>query len=167
VVTLLMTTPTGWVSDTRGKLVVFRVIGLACLVPVLLVTNLPPATPVWLALLATTLFIVSTSIRWVPAMAMVTASAVPHQRGSFMSVNASVQQMVMGLAPLIAGLILGQGPDGDAGRPLEGFGLVGLLAAASMIASVILAGRLRRAPAQQSGPHAREVVAEPAEVAAF
>src|SRR5262249_33910370 len=58
-------------------------------------------------------------------------------------------------------------PDGDAGRPLAGFPLVGLLAAASMIASVILAGRLRRAPAAPQGPHAREALAEAAEGAAF
>jgi predicted MFS family arabinose efflux permease len=165
--TLLTMTPTGWVSDSRDKLIVFRVIGVLCVFPVLLVTNLPPSSPMALALLATTLFMVSTSLRWVPGMAMITASAVPHQRGSFMSVNASVQQMVMGLAPLVAGLILGEKAEGDTGRALEGFGLVGLLAAASMIASVILAGRLRRAPSTHQGPHAREAVAEVAEVAAF
>jgi predicted MFS family arabinose efflux permease len=147
VATLLTMTPTGWVADSRDKLAVFRVIGVFCVVPVLLITNLPPAAPVALALLATTLFMVTTSLRWVPGMAMITASAAPHQRGSFMSVNASVQQMVMGLAPLVSGLILGERPDGDAGRALQGFPLVGLLAAASMVASVVLAGRLRRAPA--------------------
>jgi predicted MFS family arabinose efflux permease len=167
VATLLTMTPTGWISDSRDKLVVFRVIGVLCLIPVLLTTNLPSTSPVWLVLLATTLFMVLTSLRWVPGMAMVTACAAPHQRGSFMSVNASVQQMVMGLAPLVAGLILGQKPEEGGGQPLEGFPLVGLLAAASMIASVILAGRLRRAPAAPQGPPAREVVAEAAEVAAF
>jgi predicted MFS family arabinose efflux permease len=167
VATLLTMTPTGWVADSRDKLLVFRVIGVFCVVPVLLVTNLSPDSPVALTLLATTLFMVVTSIRWVPGMAMISASAAPHQRGSFMSVNASVQQMVMGLAPLVSGLMLGQKADGDAGRPLEGYPLVGVLAAASMLTSVYLAGRLRRAPAQQQGPHARETVAEPAEVAAF
>jgi predicted MFS family arabinose efflux permease len=146
---------------------VFRVIGVFCVVPVLLVTNLPPTSPVALTLLATTLFMVVTSLRWVPAMAMITSCAVPQQRGSFMSVNASVQQMAMGLAPLVSGLLLGEGADGGAGRTLQGFPLVGLLAAASMLASVILAGRLRRAPAAQHDSRGREAVAEVAEVAAF
>jgi hypothetical protein len=92
---------------------------------------------------------------------MISAGAVPQQRGSFMSVNASVQQMVMSLAPLVSGLILGQKPDGEAIRPLEGYPLVGLLAAASMLASVVLTGRLRRAPAP-APQQAREAVAEAA-----
>jgi predicted MFS family arabinose efflux permease len=161
VATLLTMTPTGWLSDSRDKLAVFRVIGVVCVLPVLLITNLPPGTPLGLVLVATTLFMVTTSIRWVPGVAMITASAAPHQRGSFMSVNSSAQQMVMGLAPLVAGLILGENPDSDTEQALVGFPLVGLLAAASMILSVFLAGRLRRAPAHLSSP-APEAVAEPA-----
>jgi predicted MFS family arabinose efflux permease len=160
VATLLTMTPTGWVADRLDKLMVFRVIGVLCVVPVLFVTNLPPTT-LTVTLLATTLFMVATSIRWVPVMAMITASVPPYQRGSFMSVNASVQQMVMGLAPLISGLILGQDADEHAAKPLMGFPVVGLIAAASMIASVLLAGRLRRREAPESQP-TREVAAEPA-----
>jgi predicted MFS family arabinose efflux permease len=154
VATLLTMTPTGWLSDSRDKLAVLRVIGLLCLIPVLLIPNLPPDSPLWLTLAATTLFMVLTSLRWVPAIALITMSAVPQQRGSFMSVNASVQQMVMGLAPLVAGLILGEKPEGNTGRALEGFPIVGLVAAASMLASVLLAGRLQRAPAAPPEPAA-------------
>jgi predicted MFS family arabinose efflux permease len=142
--TLLFMTPTGWLADSRDKLLVFRVIGVFCLLPLVLITNIPEAASLWLTLVVTTLFMVATSIRWVPLMAMITASAVPQQRGSFLSVNASVQQMVMGLAPLVSGLILGEDPEGKA--PLRGFPWVGALAAVAMVASVVLAGRLRRSP---------------------
>jgi predicted MFS family arabinose efflux permease len=142
--TLLTMTPTGWLADRMDKLAVFRVIGVFCLLPLLLITHLPPAS-LPLTLLVTTLFMVGTSIRWVPLMAMITASAAPHQRGSFLSVNSSVQQMVMALAPIFAGLLLGSEPDGATGQPLEGFPRVGVVAAAAMFASVLLAGRLRRA----------------------
>jgi predicted MFS family arabinose efflux permease len=166
VATLLTMTPTGWVADSRDKLGAFRAIGVFCLLPVFLITNLPPASLV-LTLAVTTLFMVATSIRWVPLMAMITASAAPRQRGSFMSVNASVQQMFMALAPLVAGLILGEDPDRGSGAPLTGFPLVGLLAAAAMIASVLLAGRLRRA-ADTEGQPTPEVREEAvAEVAVF
>ncbi len=151
VATLLTMTPTGWLADSRDKLVVFRFIGLFCLLPLILITNIPPGASLWLTLGVTTLFMVATSIRWVPLMAMITASAVPHQRGSFMSVNSSVQQMVMALAPLLSGLILGEDPDGH-GAPLTGFPWVGVLAATAMVASVVLAGRLRRAPDPDSHP---------------
>jgi predicted MFS family arabinose efflux permease len=161
VATLLTMTPTGWVADSHDKLLVFRVIGLASLVPVLLLTNLPPATSIALTLLATTLFMVVTSLRWVPAMALLTASVAPAQRGSFMSVNASVQQLIMGLGPLVSGVILGANPETDTEHTLHGFGLVGVVAAASMLASVVLAGRLRRAPDCPPELHVHATVAEP------
>jgi predicted MFS family arabinose efflux permease len=149
--TLLTTTPVGYIADRWGKLFVFRALALFCLVPVLLITNLPPVSLVT-TLLVTTLFMVATSGRMVPAMAMITASAAPNQRGSFMSVNSSVQQMVMGAAPILSGLILGAEPEGQTSRPLEGFPLVGVVAATAMVASVLLAGRLRRGSTDKSVP---------------
>jgi predicted MFS family arabinose efflux permease len=149
--TLLTTTPVGFIADRWGKLTVFRALALFCLVPVLLVTNLPP-TSLAVTLLATTLFMVATAGRMVPAMAMITASAAPRHRGSFMSVNSSVQQMVMGAAPILSGFILGAEPEGQTARPLEGFPVVGLLAATAMVASVLLAGRLRRGAAGPAVP---------------
>jgi DHA1 family inner membrane transport protein len=143
--TLLTMTPTGWLTDRLDKLTVFRLIGVFCLLPLLLITHMPPAS-LPLTLVVTTLFMVGTSIRWVPLMAMITASAAPHERGSFLSVNSSVQQMVMALAPILTGLLLGSEPDGAQGLPLDGFPRVGVVAAVAMFASVLLAGRLRRAP---------------------
>ncbi|HEX5272857.1 MAG TPA: MFS transporter [Gemmataceae bacterium] len=142
--TLVTMTPTGWLADSRDKLLVFRVIGVFCLLPLVLITNIPEGASLWLTLGVTTLFMVATSIRWVPLMAMITASAAPHQRGSFMSVNSSVQQAVMGVAPVLSGFIIGEDADGP-GAPLHGFRWVGAVAAAAMVASVVLAGRLRRA----------------------
>jgi predicted MFS family arabinose efflux permease len=161
--TLLTMTPTGWLSDRLDKLAVFRVIGIFCLLPLLLITHLPPSS-LPLTLVVTTLFMVGTSIRWVPLMAMITASAAPHQRGSFLSVNSSLQQMVMALAPILSGVLLGSEPQGSEVLPLEGFPRVGLVAAAAMFASVLLAGRLRRAPQSARQPTAKPPV--PAEALA-
>jgi predicted MFS family arabinose efflux permease len=156
IATLLTMTPVGWLSDWYGKLRVFRVVALLTLLPTFLVTNLP-SLPLVLTLAATTVFMIGTSGRMVPAMAMITASALPRYRGSFMSINASVQQMALGVAPLVSGAILG---DTAEGVPLRGFGLVGLVAASSMAASVLLAGRLR--PAVSGAKPAPEPAAEPA-----
>ncbi len=149
--TLLTTTPVGVIADRWGKLPVFRALALFCLLPVFLITNLPPTSLV-VTLLVTTLFMIATSGRMVPAMAMITASAAPQYRGSFMSVNSSVQQMVMGLAPIVAGFILGAEPEGEMARPLSGFPTVGVVAAVAMVASVLLAGRLRRGSAEPAVP---------------
>jgi hypothetical protein len=90
------------------------------------------------ALLVTTLFFIATSARWVPAMAMVTACAMPRYRGSFMSVSSSVQQGAAGLAALLGGFIV----DNTDGR-ITDYSRAGLLASTFAILGVILAGFLR------------------------
>jgi predicted MFS family arabinose efflux permease len=131
----------GMLADRFGKLPVFRVLALTMLAPILLLTNLPPV-PLALALTVTTLLWVVSSGRMVPAMAMITSSAAPAYRGSFMSVNASVQQLAAGLAALAGGALVSQ-PAKDA--PLEGFPLLGVLCCAVTALSVWLAGYVRPA----------------------
>ena len=79
-----------------------------------------------------------------------------------MSVNSSVQQLVMGLASTFSGCLLAEvwvtGDNGDKELKLVGYPLVGLLAAASMILAVILAGRLRRTPVEEVQPTPELVV---------
>ena len=137
-------TPIGRLADRFGKLPIFCIFALLSAAAVLLLTNLP-AVPLSIALLATTLFMIATSGRMVPAMALITASSAPRYRGSFMSLNSSVQQLVMGLAPLAAAMVLGAETEGESALPLQGFNLVGLMAAGAMVFSVFLASRLHRA----------------------
>jgi predicted MFS family arabinose efflux permease len=144
---LLTLTPIGRLADRLGKLPVFRVLALLTIIPLLLVTNLPPVS-LATALAVTTFFMVVSAGRMVPAMALITASAGPRRRGSFLSVNSSVQQMACGLAAEAAGTILGKGE----GEALTGFPKVGVLAAAATLLSVALAGRLRRAPEGLDAP---------------
>jgi hypothetical protein len=123
-------------------------------VPILLLTNLPPVSLV-VALALCTLFMVTTSGRMVPAQALITAAAAPRYRGSFLSVTASVQQLAAGLASILGGLILGTPPgageglgtvaEGEALKPLTGYGWVGLLSAGFTVLSVLLAGLVRPA----------------------
>jgi predicted MFS family arabinose efflux permease len=128
----------GRLADRFGKLPVFQVMAVCTAVMLLLMSNLPPAALVSV-LVVTTLYWVVTSGRWVPAMAMITSSARPSYRGSFMSVNASVQQMAIFLATAIAGLVI----DKDSAGKITGYALAGLIAAGSTILSIPLARRLR------------------------
>jgi predicted MFS family arabinose efflux permease len=139
--TTLVTLPlVGRLSDRFGKLLVFRILVLLALIPTFLITNLPPVS-LALVLVVSTLFMVTTSGRMVPAMAMITACSLPRYRGSFMSINASVQHMASGLASLVGAALLHKTEDGT----LTGFSTIGVLAACAMVLSAILAGRLRPA----------------------
>jgi predicted MFS family arabinose efflux permease len=128
----------GRLSDKYGKKVMFRVMGALAIVAALAITNLPVVS-VWVAGLVATVFMVTTSGRMVPGQALITASAAPHARGGFLSLNGAVQAMGMGLASLIGGALIGQQADGR----LDGYPLVGLVSAASAVVSLVLVGLLR------------------------
>jgi predicted MFS family arabinose efflux permease len=125
-------------ADRIGKLRVFRLMAGCTLVTILVLTNLPAASllPV---LVVTTFYWIFSSGRWVPAMALVTSSALPEYRGSFMSISASLQQMAIGLASVVAGVVIGE----SEGGALTGYSIAGLIAATSTGVSMLLAGRLR------------------------
>jgi predicted MFS family arabinose efflux permease len=161
VATLLTMNLVGRWSDRFGKLLLFRIFAALTVVPVLLITNLPPV-PLVVVLAVTTFFMVASSGRMVPAVAMVTASSLPRYRGSFLSINSAVQQTAMGLAPLLAALILGESEESAGAQPLSGYGWVGLLSAAFMVASVFLGGRLRPATPEAQAKMAVDNLAAPA-----
>ncbi len=140
--TLFTTNYVGRLADRFPRLIVFRVMALLALIPLVLVTRLPAGTSLTVTLLVTTLLFILSSARMVPATAMVTGAAAPRYRGAFLSVNASVQQLGLGLAPLVAGALLTGGSDG---QPLEGFGTVGLVSVGVALLSVVLAGFVRPA----------------------
>ena len=119
--TLATLTWFGRLSDRLGKRPVFRVLAALTAVPLVLVTNLPVGLSVPLVLAATTLMFVLTSGRMVPAMALITASAEPRLRGSFMSVNSAVQQMALGLAAVLGGVMMGETET----KALTGYATVG------------------------------------------
>jgi predicted MFS family arabinose efflux permease len=125
-------------ADRFGKRLVFRIMAVCTLLTILVITNLP-ATGLFPVLMLTTLYWIFTSGRWVPAMALVTSSALARYRGSFMSINASLQQMAIGLAAVVAGAVVGEASSGK----LTGYGVAGLIAAVSTGFSILLAGRLR------------------------
>jgi MFS transporter, DHA1 family, inner membrane transport protein len=153
----------GRLSDRFGKLLLFRLFAALTIVPVLLVTSLPPVHLI-VVLSVTTLFMIASSGRMVPAVAMVTACSLPRYRGSFLSINSSLQQTAMGVAPLLAALILGESEDSAGTQPLSGYAWVGLLSAGFMLLSVFLGGLLRPAvPELQAKRAVDDLAAPPAE----
>lgn len=128
----------GKIGDRYGLRRVFIPASLMTILPILAISNLP-VVPLWAALSITTLFMVFSSGRMVPGMAMVIASVEPRYRGGFMSINSALQQFASGLAAMIAGMIIVQSPNGRLLR----YGWVGALGAISILISIYLASRLK------------------------
>jgi len=128
----------GRLADRFGKHRVFYFVASTSIIPILLVTNMPPL-PVWLTLCCSTFFMVFVSGRFVPAITIISGSTTPSQRGGFMSVNASVQQASAGLAAAMAGLFLVNEGSG----PIYGFGQVGIIASLFSGLSLWLASRIQ------------------------
>jgi predicted MFS family arabinose efflux permease len=141
IVTLLTLPWIGRLSDRLPKLTVFRILAVATSASLVSITIIPAGAGLLFVLVVTTIMFITTSGRMVPGMALITGSAAPSVRGSFMSLNSAVQQMTMGLASWVGGLMLYKTDDGT----LAGYPLVGVLSAGFCLSTVFLAARLRPA----------------------
>lgn len=128
----------GRLADRFGHARVFTLASIGALVSIFAITNLS-TTSMALALCATSSFFVVASGRNVPATTMVTSVVRPESRGSFMSVRTSVNQMAMGLASFMAGLIVTANPDGS----LSNYQYAGYIAIGMSLLAVVLAWRLK------------------------
>lgn len=128
----------GKMADRRGKYPVFVAAALTSLIPVLLITNLGPV-PLWIVLVIAGLFFVSANGRMVPTQAIISGVVTPQNRGGFMSINSSVQQLSTGIAANIAGAIVAEGPNGR----IENYQWVGVFSVVLITASIFLAKRVK------------------------
>jgi multidrug resistance protein len=134
----------GRLSDRHDKLHVLAAVSAVAVATVLVLTRLGPG-PVAVTLAITSLFFVSMSGRFSPAMAMVANAVDGRYRGGFMSVNGAIQQAATGCATLLAGRLVAAGPGGA----LVGYPRLGYLAAGLFVLTVLAAAWLRAA-----APHA-------------
>lgn len=154
-VTFVSTNLIGRFSDRYGKKHVFRIVAMLAIIMALVVTHLPPV-PLVVVLLACTGFMVFMSGRFVPAQALITASAKPEVRGGFLSLNSAIGFLAMGVASTVSGILVG---DSDAG-PLPGYPLVGYLSTAFALMSLFLVGLLRMADRTPATPEPTTELAE-------
>lgn len=134
----------GRLADKHGKLRTFRWVGLAAFIPLLITTHLVPV-PWWVVLMNSTVFFILVPGRMIPGMAMVTAAAAPHVRGTFMSLVSSVQMLSSGMASLVTGLIITRNAMGQ----VEHFNIIGYLSISCGLLSLWMAKHLRIPGAEQ------------------
>ena len=104
-VTLFTAPLVGRFADKYGKLRVFTITAFLSLVPVLFITNMP-AIPFYYVLIVTGFWFIVANGRNIASSTMVSNVVLTENRGSFMSINSSLQQLFTGLASLIAGFIV-------------------------------------------------------------
>ena len=140
ILTLIVVQLVGRLTDLHGKQRIFTLVAVLSALAILGLTNLPRA-PIHVAILASAFLMSTLSGRFVPAMALITSSVAPRLRGSFMSFNASIQQLASGTASFGASLLMGRNAAGE----LTHYGTVGILAVGATLASIYLARRIRAA----------------------
>jgi predicted MFS family arabinose efflux permease len=127
----------GRLADKIGKQKVYGIFAALAVIPLYLITNMP-VWPIWAVLIVTSFFFIVISGRVVPAMAMITSTAIPQNRGSFMSFNSSVQQLTAGVAAFISGAIVTENSSGQ----LVNYNVVGYLAIVACFLSIWAASRI-------------------------
>lgn len=132
-VTLFSGPYVGKLADRIGKHKMFVWGAFATAIPTLVITHMTQS-PLWLTLIVSTLFFVSTNARWIPAQAMITGAVEPEFRGSFMSFVTVMQHGIAGVGALISGAIVYQTANGD----IVNYNVVGYFSVFIMLAAVLL-----------------------------
>lgn len=119
----------GKLSDKVDKFMLFTAGSALAIVMILIYTNLA-AIPLWQVVVINMVLFMGVMSRMIPATTLTMSIPDMKDRGAFMSVNSSLQQMAGGIAALCAGLIVTQKSNTS---PLENYGILGL------VVSVIIA----------------------------
>jgi len=134
----------GKLADRIGRLKVFTIFGVLVMIPILIITNLP-SVPLWQALIVSGIFFILANGRIVPSTTMVTSVIKPENRGSFMSIRSSVQQISSGLAAMLAGIIIVEAPSElhEDAKALVNYEYVGYIAIVFSIIAIMVARLLK------------------------
>jgi len=130
----------GKLSDKVSKMRIFTIAAVWMMVMVVVYTNMGPS-PFWLVVVLNILMMMGIMSRMIPATALVSAIPQLEDRGAFMSINASMQQIAGGVAAAIAGMIVVQQ---HKSAPLEHYDIVGYLVVLISLLSIYLLYRVTK-----------------------
>jgi predicted MFS family arabinose efflux permease len=140
VVSLIIMPVVGRLSDRIDKFKIFTISAIWMMVVILVYTNL---TSVHFAIVVimNILMMIGIMSRMVPAIALTSSLPQMQDRGAFMSINSSLQQMAGGLAAGVGGLIVVQK---NQNSPLEHYNTLGYIIAVIIIANIIMVYRVSK-----------------------
>ncbi|KYP12837.1 MAG: MFS transporter [Limnobacter sp. CACIAM 66H1] len=128
----------GKLSDRIGKLKMLQIIAGTAILPMALIT-VTAGLSMTVILVITTFFFVFVSGRMIPGMALVSAAGNPKNRGTFMTLNSSMQSAAMGLAALVGGMVISRNAEGL----IENFWICSVIAISFNLTALLIAKRLK------------------------
>lgn len=135
----------GRLSDQFDKFKIFAFASLWMVIMVTIYTNLTPIPFAWV-LIMNILFMIGILSRMTPAMALTSALPQMTDRGAFMSINTSLQQIAGGIAAAVGGMIVVQK---DKFSPLEHYNTLGYVIVCITLISIVLVYRVKKLVAEK------------------
>jgi predicted MFS family arabinose efflux permease len=128
----------GKLSDKIDKVKIFVFAALWMMVVIVIYTNLTPV-PFYIVIIMNILMMIGIMSRIVPAMALVSALPQMQDRGAFMSINSSLQQIAGGVAAAVSGVIVVQKTKTS---PLQHYDTLGYLIVVLLVLNIIMVYRV-------------------------
>jgi len=138
--TLVVMPIIGKLSDKIDKFRIFALASAWMIIMVLIYTNLS-VTPLVVVIGLNVLMMAGVMSRMIPSSALITAIPVMQDRGAFMSINSSLQQIAGGVAAAVAGMIVVQR---NKFSPLEHYNTLGYIIVCISAISVFLIYRVSK-----------------------
>ncbi len=121
----------GKLSDKIGKYKMFVIGSVISMVMVLIYCNLD-ITPLWIVIVINVIMFAGIMARIIPSSALMTVIPDPQDRGAFMGINSSIQQISGGVAAAVAGIIVVQTSSGK----LENYDILGYVVVGAMLITI-------------------------------
>jgi len=128
----------GRLSDRIDKFKIFTAGSILASIMILIYTNLTPV-PIWVVILINVVLFMGIMSRMVPATTLNSAVPEPYDRGAYMSINSSLQQMAGGFAAMFAGFVVVQQSKSS---PLEHFNWLGYVMVCFIVICLFLVYRM-------------------------
>jgi len=138
IATLIIMPIIGKLSDKMDKFNLFAIASIWMISVVLVYTRLTPV-PFWFVMIMNVLMMIGIMSRMVPSMALASSLPKMQDRGAFMSINSSLQQISGGVAAAIGGMIVVQK---DKFSPLEHYDTLGILITVILLFAIYMVYRV-------------------------
>jgi predicted MFS family arabinose efflux permease len=123
----------GRASDIYGKFLVFCLGCVATIIMVVIYTHLG-LTPISVVILVNCLLYIGVTSRMITASALISAVPQPADRGAYMSISSSIQQISGGIAAVLGGLIVTE----SAGGALQHYDVLGYVLVGSTLITLVM-----------------------------